>query len=202
MNNASDIRKEAAPAGVYRERVPEPRKARIAAQARTSWKTDLVSHWRYYSAAMLVGALLTAGYILAGPRIMEAASHVDILETMFRRVGVVGILLYPLALLLAYLVIRDIRHLRGACDTPAWSALYTVILCTAPNAGLLGTFIAMQDTFTSIDFSAGLVKAFSGMALQIGVALGSTIFGIILFIVATIAKLLLNSACNPKERQS
>ncbi|WP_415712906.1 MotA/TolQ/ExbB proton channel family protein [Maridesulfovibrio sp.] len=150
-----------------------------------------------YISGLFTGVLLAAVYSVSGERIINGIKDMSLLEN----IGTMGMVLYPMCMILFYQVARDILYKAEFFETPASSKMYKFLIFGSPNAGLIGTFIALGEALSSMDISQGLQKALAALGLHIGVALGSTIFGIVIAMAAYFAALFIHTP-NQSEKEN
>jgi hypothetical protein len=144
-----------------------------------------------YGFIVLLGA--ATFFLLQSMGVISAAiaGIVSITIYLYAISGIVAYGLIPLTIGLAILVCAQIGHHAGwwyLKDSLHLLTKLEIIENAAPILGLLGTMLGLWSALESLNVSKGLQAAIQYMSLGVGQALGSSVYGLILALIAFVMK--------------
>lgn len=115
---------------------------------------------------------------------------------MYKEIGIVIIGLLPLSIFLISLITLIVaEHLGYFSFTRSPVSKLTFVIDTGPMLGILGTMISLSSAMLRVDISNGVQEAIKDLSALVGQALHSSVFGILLALVAYLFK----TFCSKKE---
>ena len=114
---------------------------------------------------------------------------VESLRWFYEQIGIVSIGLIPLTFFLAsmiFLIFLEIVDVFSFQNSPAKKLDFIVEI--GPMLGIVGTMISLSKAMMEVDISHGVQVAINNMTALIGQALNSSIYGIVLALVAYMMK--------------
>lgn len=113
----------------------------------------------------------------------------EIFQWFYEKIGIVSIGLIPLTLFLVSVIVLIFLEIVGVLrlqHTPVKKLDFIVEV--GPMLGIVGTMISLSKAMMKVDISQGVQVAINNMTALIGQALNSSIYGIILALVAYMMK--------------
>jgi len=114
---------------------------------------------------------------------------IESLKWFYERIGIISIGLIPLTFFLVsmiFLIFLEIVHVFNFQNSPVKKLDF--IIEVGPMLGIVGTMISLSNAMMKVDISQGVQVAINNMTELIGQALNSSIYGIVLALIAYMMK--------------
>lgn len=114
---------------------------------------------------------------------------IESLKWFYERIGIISIGLIPLTFFLVsmiFLIFLEVVHVFSFENSPVKKLDF--IIEVGPMLGIVGTMISLSNAMMKVDISQGVQVAINNMTELIGQALNSSIYGIVLALIAYMMK--------------
>jgi len=161
---------------------------------------EMVGRYVLYGAAIVAGAALFFWLRAAGVVSAVVGGLAALLNYLYVMSGIVVVGLVPLTIALAVLAVAQVGYHAGWWHFKGSHVRkYELIESSAPILGLLGTMLGLWDALEGLDVSKGLQAAIQNMSVGVGQALGSSVYGLILALIAYTMKHIYSARLSGEE---